>query len=82
MTNTFKGTVLHTAHVMTSISEVVFFGVLFSEQDEWFRVATDDIRLAESLAFLQPGDRVQLGVKGTIVQVSRTYHRLVSVERG
>ncbi|WDF99823.1 MULTISPECIES: hypothetical protein [Pectobacterium] len=76
----FEGTINRTAHVMTSVSEVVFFGVLFSEQEAWIRVATADITLAERLAFLQPGDRVRLRVQGKIIQVRSTYHRLVSVE--
>ncbi|QHP82782.1 hypothetical protein EO763_23090 (plasmid) [Pectobacterium odoriferum] len=76
----FEGTIIRTAPVMTSVSEVVFFGVRFSEQEAWIRVATDDITLAECLAFLLPGDRVRLRVQGKIIQVRSTYHRLVSVE--
>lgn len=76
----FTGTIKQTAHVMTSSSEVIFYGVLFSEEGEWLRVATDDIALAESIAFLQQGDSVRIRVKGMIVQVRSEYHRLVSVD--
>jgi len=65
---------------MTSTSEVIFFGVLFNEEDGWLRVATDNITLAESVAFLQPGDSVQLAVQGSILQVKSCYHRLVRVD--
>lgn len=65
---------------MTSSSEVIFLGVLFREEGEWLRVATDDITLAESIAFLQPGDSVRIAVKGSIVQVKSRYHQLVSVD--
>ncbi|AXU98060.1 hypothetical protein CI789_22935 (plasmid) [Erwinia persicina] len=78
--STFSGTIKQTAHVMTSSSEVIFFGVLFREEGEWLRVATDDITLAESIAFLQPGDNVRIEVKGMTVQVTSRYHRLVSVD--
>jgi len=76
----FTGTIKQTAHVMTSTSEVIFFGVLFSAENEWLRVATDNITLAESVAFLQPGDNVQLTVQGNILQVKSSYHRLVKVD--
>ncbi|MBN3262924.1 hypothetical protein [Pectobacterium brasiliense] len=75
----FEGTIIRTAHVMTSVTEVVFFGVLFSEKDEWIRVATADITLAERIAFLQPEEHVRLRVQGKIVQGSSNYHQLVSV---
>ena len=78
--STFTGTIKQTAHVMTSTSEVIFFGVLFTEEDGWLRVATDNITLAESVAFLQPGDNVQLTVQGSIMQVKSSYHRLVRVD--
>ncbi|TPG56792.1 hypothetical protein [Ewingella americana] len=65
---------------MTSTSEVIFLGVLFNEEDEWLRVATDNITLAENVAFLQPGDNVQLAVQGSILQVKSSYHRLVRVD--
>ena len=65
---------------MTSTSEVIFFGVLFSAEDGWLRVATDNITLAESVAFLQPGDNVQLTVQGSIMQVKTSYHRLVRMD--
>jgi len=78
--STFTGTIKQTAHVMTSTSEVIFFGVLFNEEDGWLRVATDNITLAESVAFLQPGDSVQLAVQGSILQVKSIYHRLVRVD--
>jgi len=78
--STFTGTIKQTAHVMTSTSEVIFFGVLFNEEDGWLRVATDNITLAESVAFLQPGDSVQLAVQGSILQVKSSYHRLVRVD--
>lgn len=77
---TFTGTIKQTVNVMTSPSEVMFFGVLFSEEGEWLRVATHDITLAESIAFLQPGDSVRIAVKGTIVQVKSIYHQIVSVD--
>jgi len=78
--STFTGTIKQTAHVMTSTSEVIFLGVLFHEEDGWLRVATDNITLAESVAFLQPGDNVQLSVQGSILQVKSSYHRLVRVD--
>ncbi len=78
--STFTGTIKQTAHVMTSTSEVIFLGVLFNEEDEWLRVATDNITLAENVAFLQPGDNVQLAVQGSILQVKSSYHRLVRVD--
>jgi hypothetical protein len=78
--NTFTGTIKQTAHVMTSTSEVIFFGVLFNEEDGWLRVATDNIMLAESVAFLQPGDSVKIAVQGSILQVKSSYHRLVRVD--
>ncbi|MES4615522.1 hypothetical protein ACT3RR_22905 [Ewingella sp. AOP8-B2-18] len=80
MKSMFTGTIKRTAHVMTSTSEVIFFGVLFSEDDGWLRVATDDIRLAEIIAFLQPGDCVRIAVQGNIVQVKSCYHRLIGVD--
>lgn len=78
--STFTGTIKQTAHVMTSTAEVIFFGVLFSAENVWLRVATDNITLAESVAFLQPGDNVQLTVQGSILQVKSSYHRLVRVD--
>lgn len=78
--STFTGTIKQTAHVMTSTSEVIFFGVLFMEEEGWLRVATDDITLAESIAFLQPGHSVRIEVKGSITQVKSHYHRLVRVD--
>ncbi|MEL7630908.1 hypothetical protein AAGW04_18195 [Pectobacterium aroidearum] len=82
VTTLFEGTITRTAHVMTSVSEVIFFGVRFSEREEWIRVATADMTLAERIAFLQSGDRVRIKVQGKIVQGrSRSqYHQLVSVE--
>ncbi|TNV16074.1 hypothetical protein FH968_19725 [Buttiauxella sp. B2] len=77
---TFTGTIKQTAHVMTSTSEVIFFGVLFNEEDGWLRIATNNITLAESVAFLQPGGNVQLTVQGSILQVKSSYHRLVRVD--
>lgn len=80
VTTLFEGTIIRTAHVMTSVSEVIFFGVRLSEREEWIRVATADITLAERIAFLQSGERVRIKVQGKIVQVKSHYHQLVSVE--
>jgi len=41
-----------TAHVMTRSSNgIAFFGVMFRGQDEWLRVYTKDLTLAEHIAF-------------------------------
>lgn len=78
--STFAGTIKQTAHVMTSVSEVAFFGVLFTDGGEWLRVATDDIPLAERVAFLQSGSSVRITVEGSIVQARSSYHRLVRID--
>jgi len=77
---TFTGKVKRISHVMTSSSEVVFYGVLFWGEEKWIRVATNDIGLAERIAFLQPDEVVSITVQGSIMQVKSNYHRLVMVD--
>ncbi len=78
----FSGTVKRTAHVMTSSSNGnAFFGVLFQEHEEWVRVYTNDLCLAESVAFLLPGQVVSIDVRGSFREGRhrQTWHRLESV---
>ncbi len=77
----FTGTVQRTAHVMTASSNgIAFFGVLFQEGDGWLRVYTNDLTLAESIAFLQTDEVVSIEVRGSFKEEQRTWHRLVSVK--
>ncbi|MFU0872717.1 hypothetical protein [Kluyvera sichuanensis] len=80
--NTFTGTVHRTAHVMTASSNgTAFFGVLFREQKEWVRVYTNDLSLAESIAFLPPDEVVSIDVQGSFREGKQTWHRLTRVTR-
>lgn len=80
--NTFTGTVHRTAHVMTASSNgTAFFGVLFREQKEWVRVYTNDLSLAESIAFLPPDEVVSIDVQGSFREGKQTWHRLTRVIR-
>ncbi|WP_312629575.1 phage tail protein [Scandinavium sp.] len=77
--NTFTGTVQRTASVMTaSANGNAFFGILLGE--EWLRVYTNTLSLAEAVAFLQPGDVVSIEVQGSFKEDQRTWYRLVSVK--
>lgn len=80
--NTFAGTVQRSAHVMTASSNgTAFFGVLFREQKEWVRVYTNDLSLAESIAFLPPDEIVCIDVQGSFREGKQTWHRLIKVTR-
>ncbi|NIG46409.1 hypothetical protein F3J31_21675 [Enterobacter sp. Acro-832] len=77
--STFTGTVQRTAHVMTaSANGNAFFGVLLGE--EWLRVYTNTLSLAESIAFLRSGDVVSIVVQGSFKEDGRTWYRLISVK--
>mgnify|MGYP004716897669 CR=1 FL=1 len=80
--STFTGTVARTAPVMTSSSNgTAFFGVRFREQKEWLRVYTNDLALAEDIAFLAPGEAVRIDVRGSFraEKSQQTWYRLESV---
>lgn len=67
---------------MTSSSNgTAFFGVLFREQKEWVRVYTNDLSLAEAVAFLLPDQVVSIDVRGSFSEGSQrqTWHRLERV---
>lgn len=80
--SSFSGTVERTAHVMTSSSNgTAFFGVRFRGQEEWIRVYTNDLSLAEAVAFLLPDQVVRIDVRGSFSEGRhrQTWHRLESV---
>lgn len=80
--STFQGTVQRTAHVMTSSSNgTAFFGVLLQEQEAWVRVYTTDLSLAETIAFLLPGQVVRIDVRGSFTEGKnrQMWHRLECV---
>jgi len=80
--NVFTETVQRTAHVMTSSSNgTAFFGVLFRGQDEWMRVYTNELPLAEHIAFMLPDEVVRIETQGTFKEDQSVWHRLVRVTK-
>ena len=61
----FSGKIVVVSNIMTTDSGVTYFGVLFESDENRLRLAAPSYEIAESIAFLQPGQNVEITVTPT-----------------
>jgi len=65
----FSGKLKALSNITTTVSGTTYFGILFEGNENWIRLATPDYQVTESIAFLQPGQCVEITVTPTYAPV-------------
>lgn len=83
MENSFYGKVQRVIPVSTvNDSNLMLFGIRFVGEEDWLRVCTTNIEMAEAIAFLSPGEDVKIAVNNTVTLSKTDYREIVSVVHG